>query len=335
MATGRCILSVDAINGTGCIHDCYASIHRPAQPSSSSSSHRLFANVFIAAVCTAAAAFFLVLTYYTVLVSSRRRVDRIAAGDDLPSEADGSEADYHVWRIRTVGLDESTIISISTKPYITGGGTADCSVCLGEFHDGELVRLLPACDHAFHVSCIDTWLRAHINCPLCRARVIVPADSGGGGGSATMHPDGNALITDRRVSGDLEDDSGGEIRVETVTDSTLDCPENSILRALSNVPGNKLQLVLRSNSIDSLTRRDLLISLDRELSCLEERKEQEHYFSDEDSGNEKKGKQGSSSRGDCQQKCSLEIGGGTTSGSGRMFFLSRYGRARSSSVLPL
>ncbi|KAH0452660.1 hypothetical protein IEQ34_019959 [Dendrobium chrysotoxum] len=334
MATGRWILSVDAINGTGCIHDCYASFHRPPQPSSSSS-HRLFANVFIAAVCTAAAAFFLVLTYYTVLVS-RRRVDRVAADDGLPSEADGSVADYHVWRIRTVGLDESTIVSIPTKPYITGGGggTADCSVCLGEFRDGELVRYLPACDHAFHVSCIDTWLRAHINCPLCRAHVIVPADSGGGG-SATMHPDGNPLITDRRVSGDLEDDSGGEIRVETVTDSTLDCPENSILRALTNVRGNKLQLVLRSKSIDSLTRRDLLISLDRDLNCLEERKEHDHYFSDEDSGNEKKGKQGSNSKGDCQLKCSSEIGGGSTSGSGRMFFLSRYGRARSSSVLPL
>jgi hypothetical protein len=31
-------------------------------------------------------------------------------------------------------------------------------VCLGEFNDGELVRL-PCCEHPFHAPCIDTWLR--------------------------------------------------------------------------------------------------------------------------------------------------------------------------------
>lgn len=53
-----------------------------------------------------------------------------------------------------------------------------CTVCLGEFHDGELLRLLPKCGHAFHVSCIDTWLRAHANCPLCRAVVVAPPPGG-------------------------------------------------------------------------------------------------------------------------------------------------------------
>uniref|UniRef100_A0A0E0BA22 RING-type E3 ubiquitin transferase n=1 Tax=Oryza glumipatula TaxID=40148 RepID=A0A0E0BA22_9ORYZ len=47
----------------------------------------------------------------------------------------------------------------------------DCSVCLGEFRDGESLRLLPKCSHAFHVPCIDTWLRSHSNCPLCRYNI--------------------------------------------------------------------------------------------------------------------------------------------------------------------
>jgi Ring finger domain len=55
---------------------------------------------------------------------------------------------------------------------------AGCTVCLGDFHDGELLRLLPNCGHAFHVSCIDTWLRAHANCPLCRAAVVAPPPGG-------------------------------------------------------------------------------------------------------------------------------------------------------------
>ncbi|TKW04697.1 hypothetical protein SEVIR_7G126300v4 [Setaria viridis] len=100
---------------------------------------------------------------------------------------------HHVWYIRTVGLDEAAINSIAATRYRAGAGllgAADCSVCLGEFRDGELVRLLPKCGHAFHVPCIDTWLRAHVNCPLCRSDVIDPAvtaatGDGGGGGEAS------------------------------------------------------------------------------------------------------------------------------------------------------
>ncbi|KAJ3675253.1 hypothetical protein LUZ60_004295 [Juncus effusus] len=90
---------------------------------------------------------------------------------------------HYVWYIRTVGLDDSAIHSISAWSYKSGDGTgngtgtAGCAVCLGEFHDGELLRLLPKCGHAFHVPCIDTWLRAHANCPLCRAPVMAPSNS--------------------------------------------------------------------------------------------------------------------------------------------------------------
>ncbi|KAK4783353.1 hypothetical protein SAY86_007727 [Trapa natans] len=43
-----------------------------------------------------------------------------------------------------------------------------CSVCLGEFKDGEDVRILPRCLHPFHVPCVDMWLYSHPDCPVCR-----------------------------------------------------------------------------------------------------------------------------------------------------------------------
>ncbi|KAJ3669080.1 hypothetical protein LUZ60_011030 [Juncus effusus] len=49
----------------------------------------------------------------------------------------------------------------------------ECSICLGEFLDGERVRVLPSCWHKFHVRCIDTWLRAHSTCPMCRGSLFV------------------------------------------------------------------------------------------------------------------------------------------------------------------
>ncbi|GJN25870.1 hypothetical protein PR202_gb13756 [Eleusine coracana subsp. coracana] len=46
---------------------------------------------------------------------------------------------------------------------------ATCGVCLSELVDGEAVRVLPACMHYFHDSCVHEWLQARATCPLCRA----------------------------------------------------------------------------------------------------------------------------------------------------------------------
>jgi E3 ubiquitin-protein ligase ATL10/75/76/77/78 len=49
----------------------------------------------------------------------------------------------------------------------------DCAICLGEFDDGEELRLLPGCHHGFHVQCIDVWLLMHASCPTCRNSLLV------------------------------------------------------------------------------------------------------------------------------------------------------------------
>lgn len=83
--------------------------------------------------------------------------------------------DHPIWYIRTVGLQPSIINSITVCKYKRGDGLVegtDCSVCLSEFEEDETLRLLPKCNHAFHIPCIDTWLRSHTNCPMCRAGIV-------------------------------------------------------------------------------------------------------------------------------------------------------------------
>ncbi|XP_022748657.1 RING-H2 finger protein ATL65-like [Durio zibethinus] len=74
------------------------------------------------------------------------------------------------------GLDESAIKSLPLSLYTSktkpNNSPKDCAVCLLEFEDNEYVRTLPVCSHAFHVDCIDVWLKSHANCPLCRAGVF-------------------------------------------------------------------------------------------------------------------------------------------------------------------
>lgn len=46
---------------------------------------------------------------------------------------------------------------------------AECAICLEEFKDGELVQPFPRCEHEFHASCINSWLRGgKTTCPTCR-----------------------------------------------------------------------------------------------------------------------------------------------------------------------
>ncbi|KAG6737595.1 hypothetical protein POTOM_059123 [Populus tomentosa] len=77
------------------------------------------------------------------------------------------------------GLDEAVLKSITICKYKKGDGFVegtDCSVCLGEFQENESLRRLPKCSHAFHLLCIDTWLKSHASCPLCRANIADPAN---------------------------------------------------------------------------------------------------------------------------------------------------------------
>lgn len=51
----------------------------------------------------------------------------------------------------------------------TGIDQKECSICLAMFEDGERVKVLPECLHAYHSDCVDKWLKNKSSCPLCRS----------------------------------------------------------------------------------------------------------------------------------------------------------------------
>ncbi|KAJ0086888.1 hypothetical protein Patl1_09486 [Pistacia atlantica] len=73
--------------------------------------------------------------------------------------------------VTVLGLSASELEKL---PKVTGKdlvmGT-DCAVCLDEIESEQLVRLVPGCNHGFHLQCADAWLSRHSACPVCRAKL--------------------------------------------------------------------------------------------------------------------------------------------------------------------
>ncbi|CAL1398842.1 unnamed protein product [Linum trigynum] len=99
------------------------------------------------------------------------RIIFVAEDDDDDGEGghgrDGDSA--------AVGLDQAVINSYPkfqfSKDAAAGGnngGDATCSICLCEYKDLEMLRMMPECRHFFHLWCIDAWLKLNGSCPVCR-----------------------------------------------------------------------------------------------------------------------------------------------------------------------
>ncbi|KAG2325433.1 hypothetical protein Bca4012_039916 [Brassica carinata] len=105
------------------------------------------------------------------------RIIFVAQDDDLESAVSGN--------VVVGGLDQPIINSYPKFPYTIKeialaasgdgflggdgeGGDTTCSICLCEYMEEEMLRMMPECKHYFHVSCLDAWLKLNGSCPVCR-----------------------------------------------------------------------------------------------------------------------------------------------------------------------
>ncbi|PRQ30083.1 putative transcription factor C2H2 family [Rosa chinensis] len=82
------------------------------------------------------------------------------------------------------GLKKKEMVALPTSTYSNSSSSSPspssspgCAICLVDFSDGDKIRVLPKCNHRFHVVCIDKWLQSHSSCPTCRQRLKSSSDS--------------------------------------------------------------------------------------------------------------------------------------------------------------
>lgn len=130
-------------------------------------------------ILASAAIAFLLISYY-IFVTKRyfiwQQVDplRRFSFRRTPPSVNPSASHLSLWQNQ--GLDELLIRELPTFQYSKSefGNSSTlwrCVVCLTEFQEHELLRVLPKCNHAFHLDCIDLWLQNCSNCPLCRSAI--------------------------------------------------------------------------------------------------------------------------------------------------------------------
>ncbi|CAH8334631.1 unnamed protein product [Eruca vesicaria subsp. sativa] len=127
------------------------------------------------------ASVFFVLGFSSIYI--RRWLARVTGINNTRSvDADGNWLSLS--RPQASGLEASVIETFPTFQYSTvktlriGKEALECPICLNEFEDAEILRLVPKCCHVFHPDCIDVWFQSHTTCPLCRANLVpVPGES--------------------------------------------------------------------------------------------------------------------------------------------------------------
>lgn len=83
---------------------------------------------------------------------------------------------------RSPPADMEPVVVRPTAAEIDAGTTIEildaeeeiCAICQDTMEAGSQARNINACDHRFHVTCIDTWFQRNVRCPVCRYDVRVP-----------------------------------------------------------------------------------------------------------------------------------------------------------------
>ncbi|KAL2525270.1 RING-H2 finger protein ATL29 [Abeliophyllum distichum] len=148
------------------------------------------------------------------------------------------------------GLDTLIIQSFPTFKYSTVKDYRrekyglECAICLVEFKDEDLLRLLTSCNcHVFHQECIDLWFESHKTCPVCRRSLDSPVDSPV---KPPVSIDGNAI--NETTENEAAEAALADTFTITIRDDNIEDAKRVSFKVEEEEEDNKAEIFCRSHS---------------------------------------------------------------------------------------
>ncbi|KAJ1686288.1 hypothetical protein LUZ63_017678 [Rhynchospora breviuscula] len=114
---------------------------------------------------------FAVSTMFIVFVCTRLICARIHLRNSRIAFATASGSDLSLVERGLHGVEPAVVAGFPTLKFgdfSESGQDRQCTICLADYQEKDILRLFPYCGHSFHVACIDIWLKQNFTCPICR-----------------------------------------------------------------------------------------------------------------------------------------------------------------------
>lgn len=106
------------------------------------------------------------------------RCSSIVLNNNDPTNPNNPNPNNPSARVANTGVKKKALKTFPTLTYspesklLIPALDSECVICLSDFNNGDRLRILPKCNHGFHLRCIDKWLSSHSSCPKCRHCLI-------------------------------------------------------------------------------------------------------------------------------------------------------------------
>lgn len=110
---------------------------------------------------------FIVFFCVRLICGRIRSADSQAAALNVQRHSDVDPPEHSINGLEPVVMAAIPMIKYNRETF-DSGEDAQCTICLGEYQEREILRIMPTCGHNFHLTCIDEWLHKQSTCPICR-----------------------------------------------------------------------------------------------------------------------------------------------------------------------
>ncbi|XP_004492686.1 putative RING-H2 finger protein ATL71 [Cicer arietinum] len=86
---------------------------------------------------------------------------------EIESRFDIEQPEHHANAPESILIEAIPTLKFNQEAFSSIEDT-QCVICLADYKEREVLRIMPKCGHTFHLSCIDIWLRKQSTCPVCR-----------------------------------------------------------------------------------------------------------------------------------------------------------------------